>query len=71
VLRRGPDEDYAFVLLGQLTAPSCEHARLFGYLRVLLLVSDSFLDRPTWRGMNELVANHHAWGGLVTCIEAG
>jgi hypothetical protein len=71
VMRRGPGEDYAFVPLGELTPKSREHAAVFGYLRILLLVSDTFMDRPTWRAMNDLVASQQAWGGLVTCIEEG
>lgn len=71
VMRRGPGEDYAFVLLGELTPTSREHAAVFGCLRVLLLLSDRFMERPTWRAMNELVASRNAWGGMVTCIEEG
>lgn len=71
VMRRGSGEDYAFVLLGELTQTSRVQAAVFGYLRVLLLISDSFMARPTWRAMNELVASQNAWGGLVTCIEEG
>jgi hypothetical protein len=71
VRRRSDVGEHAFLRVGRLADGARSLARTFGRIQVMLVVSDSFLPDPTWRGLNQMIAERRAFGGLVVSIEAG